>query len=321
MTSALEEQVTQPAQAQPALAQEKAAPVATEAPAVVEAPPDKKGFIGRVKGKVKDWWQKGKDDPNTEEREDQTVEVTKFMGGMTRQELGMFMFEWGGLMMANSDQGFGAAMGQAGLGAVQGHRGRAAAEKEAALEDRRVGAQEMTAQAALNRSEEGKKPNIQWTKDGGVVVQATYDKDGNITGYEAVPIEDAEGMQIEAGLTPGSKQGQFRDQWMYDTLIGSGYTAREAADIINGAPTEPEAKLIVQRIWLNYDDRDQLKSPLTGETKPKSEFSDAEMKAWINEQVTIWSSPRQGALPPPDVPGNSSPAAGKDAVDQYDEGQ
>ena len=97
-------------------------------------------------GRFKNWVKKGKDDPTTSVDESkqtvigkdgkpvlEDVEVTKFMGGMTRQELGMFVFQWGALMMSNADQGFGGAMGAAGQGALAGHQQRGAAEEASAL--------------------------------------------------------------------------------------------------------------------------------------------------------------------------------------------
>jgi hypothetical protein len=100
---------------------------------------EKKGFIGRTTTRMKKWWELGKDDPNTKEREDETVEVTRFMGGMSRQELGMFVFQWGGLLMANADKGFGAAAGLAGGGAMAGHQGRAVMAEESALKQEELG--------------------------------------------------------------------------------------------------------------------------------------------------------------------------------------
>jgi len=117
---------------------------------------DDDNWLKRVGRRVKEFWKRGKDDPDTPEDESQEtyyvdkdgneveagtagaiekkrdVQVTKFMGGMTRQQLGMFMFQWGGLMMANADKGFGGAMGMAGLGAMEGHMGR---EAQGALEE------------------------------------------------------------------------------------------------------------------------------------------------------------------------------------------
>jgi len=90
-----------------------------------------KGKIKRAKEALVAWWQKGKDDP--------TEQVTGFMGGMNRQELGMFVFQWGALLMANSSQGLGPAMGAASLGAMQGHQGReatATAAEQQTIENR-----------------------------------------------------------------------------------------------------------------------------------------------------------------------------------------
>jgi len=124
---------------------------------------DTEGEDRNLWGRMKNWWQLGKDDPTTEAREDETVEVTRFMGGMTRQQLGMFVFQWGALMMANADKGFGAAMGNANLGAMAGHqqRGVDAAALETAskqqefdntIKQQQADAQTMTAEAARDRA-------------------------------------------------------------------------------------------------------------------------------------------------------------------------
>lgn len=251
-------------------------------------------------GSVKKWWNKGKGNPDEQ--------VTGFMGGMNRNELGMFVFQWGALMMANSSEGLGPAMGMAGMGAIAGHQGRETQAQQSALEERKVAAAEMTAGAAQTRAEaeSNKTANIQWGKDGAYVIERQ--EDGT---WKAVPLKDSEtSAQLAPGLTPGSKQGQFRDQWMYDQMIAAGYTERQAVDFINGAPTESEVKLTVQRVWLSYDDRQKLRSPISGEVKNKSEFTEAEYKKWLDEQVGAWSS--GGALPPTTDPG-------KDAVDEYSE--
>jgi hypothetical protein len=235
-----------------------------------------------------------------------------------REEMSLFLIDFGfRAMMAGEGMGDAAALGAAGsgaLGALQGRRDKNAENqiedlkyaKETEFEDRRVGALETQAEASMIRakSEENEKPNIQWTKDGAVVIERQ--DDGS---WKSVPLENAEGMQLQPGLTPGGKQGQFRDQWMYDQMIASGYSEREAVDFINGAPTESEVRLTVQRVWLAYDDRQKLRSPISGEVKNKSEFTDAEYKRWLDEQIGAWSSGK-GALPPSTNPG-------KDAVDDY----
>jgi hypothetical protein len=138
--------------------------VVTKPEPVADSPEDKKNFIGRMVSKGKEFWERGKDDPATKAREDKTEQVTSFMGGMTRQELGMFVFQWGGMMMANSDKGLGAAAGEAGLGALAGHQGRqtAAQEKEEAkaqqiienqLAKQKADAGTMTAEAAKQRAD------------------------------------------------------------------------------------------------------------------------------------------------------------------------
>ena len=123
--------------------------------------------------RFKGWWKKGApggDDPTTPDVDegDPDYEVTKFMGGMTRQELGMFVFQWGSQMMANADKGFGGAMGAAGEGAMAGHQARTAADQalksgaaqqqiENKLAQQAADAQTETAAAATTRAEAYKK--------------------------------------------------------------------------------------------------------------------------------------------------------------------
>lgn len=102
-----------------------------------------RGKEDSVWGRMKEWWKKGKDDPNTTVDESvetyigpdgklatRPVQVTSFMGGMTRQELAMFVFQWGASMMVNADKGLGGAFGSASLGALDAHQGRKLASQE-----------------------------------------------------------------------------------------------------------------------------------------------------------------------------------------------
>jgi len=285
---------------------------------------DGDGTKDNVWGRLKGWWKKGKDDPSTDVDEsvetyqdadgnwqERPVQVTGFMGGMTRQELATFVFQWGASMMVNADKGLGGAFGQSALDAEGAHRGRQMQQAETEKSDaqqkiqNQLDKQKADAMTTSAEASAADKANIQWTKDGAVSI--VPDGQG---GWKAEPLTDAEGNQQQPGLTPGSKQGQFRDQWMYDQMIAAGYTERQAVDFINGAPTESEVKLTVQRIWLAYDDRQKLRSPISKEVKNKSEFTDDEYKAWLEEQIGAWSA--GGALPPTTNPG-------KDAVDEYSE--
>jgi hypothetical protein len=52
------------------------------------------------------------------QKKKQDKRFTNVFGGMTKQELGMFLFEYGAIMMANGDKGLGGAAGMAGIGSL-----------------------------------------------------------------------------------------------------------------------------------------------------------------------------------------------------------
>jgi hypothetical protein len=175
----------------------------------------------RFKGWGSRAWNKGKDDPLTPEREDKTEEVTKFMGGMTRQELSMFLFEWGGLMMANSEKGLGGAAGAAGLGAMQGHQGRQALAlstegeaQERALREREVSAKEYETKVGKNNEllERIRQP------DGSFRWEPVTDKDGKI-----ITIKD-----------PGNRPYQGQGVWEQSQWQELGYSDDMIAEIQQG---------------------------------------------------------------------------------------
>ena len=96
---------------------------------------DLDGKKDNVWKQFKGWWKKGKeggDDPTTAEVDEGSpdYQVTGFMGGMTRQELATFVFQWGASMMVNADKGLGGAFGQSALDAEAGHTGRRLASQE-----------------------------------------------------------------------------------------------------------------------------------------------------------------------------------------------
>lgn len=175
----------------------------------------------RFRGWGKRKWDKGKDDPLTPEREDQTEEVTKFMGGMTRQELSMFLFEWGGLMMANADEGFGGAMGAAGLGAMKGHQGRQALalEQEGAAHDRALAERETAAKEYDTKV--GKNNEL---------LERVRQPDGSFR-WEPVKGEDGKIIEIK---DPGDRQFQGKGPWEQAQWQSLGYSDEMIAEIQQG---------------------------------------------------------------------------------------
>lgn len=174
------------------------------------------------------WWKKGApggDDPTTPDVDEgaEDYEVTKFMGGMTRQELGMFVFEWGGLMMANSDQGFGGAMGAAGLGAMQGHQARGALAEEKALAEREYGLREREVAAAERRAaasglseaytnpETGMLVIPKWDNEVGDYVMTETDQPGPLTSADRPYAKEIDMKALEeSGFFSEEELAEFR---------------------------------------------------------------------------------------------------------------
>jgi hypothetical protein len=266
----------------------------------------KDGWVKRFKG----WWQLGKDDPSTPNiREDQTVEVTRFMGGMTRQELSMFVFQWGSLMMVNADQGFGGAMGAAGLGAMEGHQGRttAAAETEKSdaqqkienqMAERRTAAQEKT--AGMAGQAQG------FTNPDGMWVVPKYDPEtGQITWNVAT---DDDGNKIEGDPTAG-RDYNGEKVFLDGFLTEAGWTKKQIADLYGGAggPQKRRQDLtdaLMSRISsAGIIDVDPITS------KKYKEFKEADIKKWVDRMLSIEEGPDpalpsndDGAALPPNKP-------------------
>ena len=223
---------------------------------------DGDGKPDSVFGRMKNWWKKGRDDPSTSVDESietykdadgnyqtREVEVTQFMGGMTRQELGMFVFQWGSQMMAHGDKGFGTAMGIAGDESMKGHQARTQLDQtnqdsaaqlkiENQIAKGRVDAATMTGEAALARAS---------------IVEAD-------DGFYRIDLETGEMTPMQAGdKTPrpkSSSERDFRDQVAVKALMASGYEENQANLIIYaGGLSEEEARSLAEEVWIrNVDD-------------------------------------------------------------------
>ena len=239
----------------------------------------------RFKGWGSRAWNKGKDDPLTPEREDQTEEVTKFMGGMTRQELSMFLFEWGGLMMTNADEGFGGAMGAAGLGAMEGHRSRQAGALEAAGTEADRALKEREVAALEERNRVGNLKPFKG-KDGTWRVPRWDNEQGRIV-WEAA--SDAGGKIVPPGIdTDWSGEKTF----LMDLFKSVGKTEAEIADFFMGKRSEAERRqdLNDALIKLQTGSEAYTDDPYIG--KPFGEFDKDDKKAWIDHMLQV-----EGTIP------------------------
>lgn len=259
-------------------------------------------------------WNKGKDDPLTPEREDETEEVTRFMGGMTRQELGMFIFQWGGLMMQNAEEGFGGAMGAASLGALEGHQQRGASAQAGALEERQVAAQEMSANAALTKAKQGTVPKLEEVADGFIY------HDGENWVYATNP----DGSKIPP--PENSANRPFAPQALQAQLEATGFfNPQEIAMLVSNQPGTGEVRSDALRAWERRMTQDIYPNgmrlsdwralPDSEKDKLRQQFIDS----YVNEYSKAYTKSSEGSgggTPPATTP---TVDAGKDATDQYDE--
>lgn len=109
-----------------------------------------------------------------EQKKKQDKQFTKLFGGMSKEEFGLFLFEYGGIMMANGDKGLGGAAGMAGLGAFaslqERRRYAEKAEIEAAERKRKADLEERKQTLAEEKFdyEKGEAPETKDTPDGTV---------------------------------------------------------------------------------------------------------------------------------------------------------
>lgn len=305
---------------------------------------DRDNVFQRAWGRVKEFWQRGLDDPNTPDDESQEtyyvdpktgkeveegtpgaeertrdVQVTKFMGGMTRQELGMFVFQWGALMMANSEQGFGGAMGMASLGALEGHQQRQTTALASNLEERQVAAQETTAAAAMLKAEQGTPPKLTAVEDGFIY------HDGDNWRYATTTETDEDGntREVRVKPPPSSADRPYAAQAMADQLSATGFfTEEEVALLAAGQPGRGQIADAAMDAWERrlakdiYPDgmrlSDWREKPEAERNRMRREFIDN----YVEQYMSVALSGRSqggGALT-----GGGGADAGRDAVDQYD---
>lgn len=108
------------------------------------------------------------------QKKKQDKQFTKLFGGMTKEEFGLFLFEYGGIMMANGDKGLGGAAGAAGLGAFaslqERRRYAEKAEIEAQERQRKADLEErrMTLDEEKFEYEKSEAPEVRETEEGDV---------------------------------------------------------------------------------------------------------------------------------------------------------
>jgi hypothetical protein len=237
----------------------------------------------RFKGWGSRAWNKGKDDPLTPEKEDETEEFSRFMGGMTRQEFSMFLMEWGSLMMQNSEKGLGGAFGTATQGAMQGHLGREdralareQSQQKSALEERRVSASERTASFA-GQAQGFTDPEGFWvvpkynseTKE--VTWERATDKDGNLVKGDPDKSRDYQGEKVYL-------ENFFRE---------AGWSDQEIADYFGKAKgRKAREQDLTDALMRRIDGAGILDvDPITG--KKLKEFKEEDIKLWVSRMLAI----------------------------------
>lgn len=218
--------------------------------------------------------------PSEKKKKDE--EFTKFLGGMSRQEFGMFLFDWGARMMANTNEGWAGA-GAATGGALAGHMGRrqmaedreieaGERERQAGLDERGMVAEEQRALAGLG---EGEQIN---TKDGLGVLRR--DEDGN---YSVEIMRDEKGNPIKQEFA-GDRPYRGEKPWIVDQLVSSGMTRDQAMDIATGARNPAErSQLLQDQLAELMDDR----TAKDANGKYYREYTVTDKQKWIVEQMEL----------------------------------
>lgn len=218
------------------------------------------------------------------EKKKKDEQFTKFLGGMSRQEFGMFLFDWGARMMANADRGAGVAAGMASGGAMQGHLARrqqaedreveaAERERQAGLEERGMVAEERRALAGLG---EGETINT----DSGLGV-LRVDEDGN---YSVEILKDPETGEPLREDFASSRGYQGEKLWITDNLVAEGVPRDVAMDIATGARNASERAQLLQ------DQLGNLRNDITARDsrgRRYSEYTDQEAEQWILRQMQL----------------------------------
>lgn len=217
------------------------------------------------------------------EKKKKDEEFTKFMGGMSRQEFGMFLFDWGARMMANADRGAGVAAGMASGGAMMGHMERrrygeqqeveaTERERQAGLEERGMVAEEQRALAGLG---EGETIN---TESGLGVLR--LDEDGN---YSVEIMKDEEGNPIREDFA-SNREYRGEKSWITDNLVAEGVPRDVAMDIATGARNASERAQLLQ------DQLGDLRNDITArdsQGRRYSEYTDEQAQQWILRQMQL----------------------------------
>lgn len=233
-----------------------------------------------------------------------------------RDQMGLFLMDFGMRMMAASMQPGNALvhMGMAGSGALAGAQGRQQLEEERALKAEEtaskdaagvIGMQQQQQAIGIDqkraeieeqrRLDEAKdraltKPNdVIWTTEGGMVDRGNgpelqYDKNGK-------PI------QPNLRASGGGQNGPFQFEMMYQSLLKVGYSPRQAMDLIQGSPTEGEARLAFSKIFdSEASDGTRAIPPGGQQAKRLRDFTASERKAYIDSRVNEVTGGGQGAL-------------------------
>jgi hypothetical protein len=231
---------------------------------------DGDGKKDSIWSRAKTWWKKGKDDPTTSVDESKEtfigpdgkpqtrdVQVTKFMGGMTRQELGMFVFQWGSQMMANADKGFGGAMGAAGEGALAGHLERTAANQateasaaqqkiENQLNQQKADASTTQADAAMI-SAEAQRERAKYAGMGyqgkDAYLADRFRKEGMSDAEINAILRGVEGTEVRAQKLQDSLNKMIEGAGIIDTVVIDGKSVK-----LKGMSAEDQKKWIKERL-------------------------------------------------------------------------
>ena len=239
------------------------------------------------------------------QKKKQDKQFTTLFGGMTRQELGLFLFEYGSIMMANGDKGLGGAAGMGGVGALAGLQERrryasqaeidaAERQRKADLEERKVKATERTVELAEEEAERAKREPFDFYETNEGIFPPKLDKDGNFIGWDTEnPLRTKDGEIVKPWSASGDSQYSWQAQqrdwastfpWMSEEDI-------KLMTLTNVNPLDVRAR--ADSLWMQlanrYDDMsasERARAPITVNGKsytwPLSEEARLE---WYRQQI------------------------------------
>ncbi len=250
-------------------------------------------------GKYMDNVVKVEVDTNKITEKEAMIKSKKYKGifaGMTREEFSMFLFDFGGSLMSNGEQGLG-AVGVASGAAMAGHRGRQKEGEASAL-----AATELTRTTDLEEREMANKEQTAgmagiaqgFTNPDGFFMVPSFDPETGKTTWN--PAEDRDGNP-QKGDPRASKDYNGEKVFLDGFLTEAGWSKQEIADFFGKAKgTQARRQDLTDALMARISGAGILdKDPITG--KKLRDFKEGDIKSWVDKMLAI-EKPEDSSLPP-----------------------